>query len=141
MNDKKKPGPWSDEENTAGVALYFRMIDAVNAGIYYNKAAMVRAVQGANPNPLDNVAGAPLAARSRPSIEMKLMNCSAAHAKMRRLEDTMDSHGYRAMPNYQAALETAVVEALEARELGPIDRRELDDLIADDDPIADRFRG
>lgn len=122
MSDKKaRPGPWADKENADCVALYFVMLGLATTGQSYSKAHMIRTVRAdTKPNELAIAAGlqcsdwGTLEDRSRASIEMKLMNCTAAHAK---LQDgpTMDNHGYRAMPNYQAQLETAMSEALTRR--------------------------
>ena len=114
-----RPTPWNDEENAACVALYFYMLALAISGENYNKAALIRAAQGkakdgerapAPPAPVGT-----LIERSRASIEMKLMNCSAAHAKLDPIAVTMDGFGYRAMPNYQAALENAVASSLVVR--------------------------
>lgn len=107
--------PWDDAENPALVSLYFDMLDAEQAGCRYSKADMIRAQRGEPqtscyaPNP------APLANRSRGSIEFKLMNASAAHADIDPEAETMHSHGYRALPNYQATLREAMAHEIECR--------------------------
>jgi hypothetical protein len=58
---------------------------------------MIRAVQAEG-----------LGARSRGSIEAKLMNCSAAHADLYPNAVTMADYGYKAAPNYQKALRECV---------------------------------
>lgn len=103
-----RPAPWSDEENAACVALYFAMLDRAIAGKPYIKAAMVRDAQQHESDDGGPSYPGPLVDRSRPSIEMKLMNCSAAHASLIDGAETMDGHGYRAMPNYQASLREAM---------------------------------
>lgn len=116
---------WTEAENRALVTLYFQMLDKATAGEPYSKAAMIRAVQGIEPDAAEltphDEAYAPLANRSRPSIEFKLMNASAAHAAISAESGgnavTMDGHGYRAMPNYQAELRDAMKAELLAREL------------------------
>lgn len=80
---------WTPEENRAVVALYFAMLDHAVSGEPYNKAAMIRAVQGTD---VPGEAG-PLIWRSRGSIEAKLMNCSAAHAACDPQAVTMDGFG------------------------------------------------
>jgi hypothetical protein len=113
MNDKKaRPAPWSDHENAAAVRLYFDMIACVTAACKYNKAAMVRSYQFTD----EGRHAEALSIRSRPSIEMKLMNCSAIH-KEQGAEITMDDHGYRAMPNYQTALKVAMIAEMDDRQL------------------------
>jgi hypothetical protein len=107
--------PWNEQENIAIVALYFTMLDAAIAGIEYNKASAIRAARGENPNPLDNVHGAPLADRGRGSIEFKLMNATAAHQDINANAETMHNHGYRALPNYQADLKVAMQAGLDNR--------------------------
>jgi len=104
---------WTPAENAAIVRLYFAMLDAATTGQPYNKAAMIRIAQtggGSVTQPR------PLQMRSKQSIEFKLMNCSAAHASLDPNAETMHSHGYRAMPNYQADLKIAMAAALADRE-------------------------
>jgi len=116
---KKRPAPWSAEENRAIVALYFRMLDgSLRTDGLLNKAALVRIAQGqpkGNDLHATSIDGfrSQLQLRSRPSIEMKLMNCSAIHGELTPDSVTMNSHGYRAMPNYQTALKQAMTEHLE----------------------------
>ncbi len=120
MSTTKKAGlgPWTDDENRAIVALYFIMLGRAISGQDYNKAAMIRNAKGTDSEP---TAAYPLAARSRGSIELKLMNCSAAHRDVSRESGgnatTMDGHGYRALPNYQAKLKAAMQVELKYREL------------------------
>lgn len=121
---------WTEAENTAVCRLYFTMLDAVRNRQAYSKAALVRAWQGIEPDaakltPAD-APYAPLAARSRGSIEAKLMNATAAHADL--VGDkavTMDSHGYRALPNYQASLKQAMADALADRQAHDVTDRFL----------------
>lgn len=118
--------PWTPQENAAVVRLYFAMLDAVIAGMPYNKAAMIRAAQQglAVRDLCPSVIPAPyvnkLAERSRGSIEAKLMNCSAAHrdisAKSGGKAITMDGFGYRALSNYQASLRDAMQAEMIRRE-------------------------
>lgn len=103
--------PWNDAENGRCVRLYFEMVDAVEAGEKYVKAQMIRDAQC-----LDGC-HQELAARSRTSIEFKLMNCTAIHQALRPEAVTMHDHGYRAMPNYQAELKEAMLREITAREL------------------------
>lgn len=110
--------PWNDAENAAIVRLYFVMLDAAIPGHQYSKAAMVRAAQGTQPaTPFTEAFAGQLEARSRPSIEMKLMNCTAAHQAIDPTATTMNGYGYRAMPNMQAALKAAVLEGIQERQL------------------------
>jgi len=88
---------WSTEENGILVALYFTMLENALENRPYNKAAMIRAVQAEG-----------LGARSRSSIEAKLMNCSAAHADLHPNAITMADYGYKYAPNYQKALRECV---------------------------------
>lgn len=107
---KKRPPAWTDAENAALWILYFQMLDAAIAGEAYNKAELIRLYRGDNCD-----AAGPLAARTRSSIEAKLMNATACHASLRPDSVTMDGHGYRALPNYQAALKVAGRVALSDR--------------------------
>ncbi len=111
--------PWTDPENAAIVALYFAMLDrAAYAGEPYNKASMIRQARG------EVVSDAPyagkLTARSRGSIEAKLMNCSAAHRDLNPQAVTMDSYGYRCLSNYQKALKVAMLV-----EMTRLDQRDI----------------
>lgn len=108
--------PWTPAENAALVHLYFAMLDAEHEGQPYNKAAMIRCARGENVLTEESL-GLPLAGfryggrlhqRSRGSIEAKLMNATACHRDLVPTAETMDSHGYRALPNYQASLREAM---------------------------------
>ena len=107
--------PWSTEENVAVVALYFEMLDAELHEQRYSKADHIRAVRGEPQTSVASFRDAPLANRSRGSIEFKLMNCTAAHSDIRHSQTTMHDHGYRALPNYQADLKATMKVAIEDR--------------------------
>ncbi len=108
-----RPTPWTPEENRALVALYFTMLDKAIRAQPYNKAAMIRTAQSSGENVgIQNGYHGQLPNRSKQSIEFKLMNASACHAALDPHADTMDCFGYRAMPNYQAALKDAMRTAL-----------------------------
>lgn len=110
--------PWTDDENRALVALYFEMLDCATAGRPYNKAALIRIAQNASNHAaktFDYPFTGRLKDRSRGSIEAKLMNATAAHRDLCSNDETMDSHGYRALPNYQASLKSAVLREVERR--------------------------
>lgn len=109
--------PWTPTENGACVRLYFDMLDAEQLGERYIKAHCVKAYQGQPQPSQPDQPDAPLANRSRPSIEFKLMNCSAAHADLSPGAETMDAHGYRAMPNYQASLRDEMRAELRRRDI------------------------
>ena len=115
---------WTPEENRAVCALYFTMLDKAVPGEKYNKAALIRVAQdGIGPRDLSETCNYAtpfvglLNARSRGSIEAKLMNCSAAHADLESGAVTMDGYGYRALSNYQAALRDAMYKALQRRDM------------------------
>ncbi len=114
--------PWSTEENVAVVALYFEMLDAEQYQQRYSKADMIRAVRGEPQTSCFAPDPAPLANRSRGSIEFKLMNASAAHADLNKANkltgETMHDHGYRELPNYQADLKLAMRDELSNRDHG-----------------------
>lgn len=109
--------PWSKTENGALVALYFEMLDAELDEQRYSKADHIRAVRGEKQTSVASFREAPLANRSRGSIEFKLMNASAAHADIETGAETMHGHGYRELPNYQAALKVAMQATLAERKL------------------------
>ena len=121
--------PWQDAENQPLAVAYFTMLDAQHDGQRYSKADIIRAYRGEPQTSQPAVDGAPLSARSRGSIEFKLMNASAAHADIladahddsdnaaNYLGDTMHGHGYRALPNYQAALKQAMATEITRRYL------------------------
>ncbi len=109
--------PWSTEENVALVALYFEMLDIEIDEQRYSKADMIRAIRGEPQTSVASFREAPLANRSRGSIEFKLMNASAAHADLGSPANlTMHDHGYRALPNYQADLRLAMQAELVRRD-------------------------
>jgi len=108
--------PWNDTENPAVIAMYFAMLDAAIPGQQYSKAGMIRAARGEQPaSPFTEAFAGQLSNRSRGSIEFKLMNCSAAHADLVEGATTMHDYGYRALPNYQAALRVAMQSGLDGR--------------------------
>jgi len=117
-----RKAPWNDRENAAACSLYFRMLDGtLRTDGRLNKAALIRISRGdpeATASSATDVDGfrCQLTERTRPSIEMKLMNCSAIHKELG-AEVTMDDHGYRAMPNYQTALKLAMIEEMKDRQL------------------------
>ena len=120
-----RPTPWTPEENRALVALYFTMLDKAIRAQPYSKAAMIRTAQSSGENVgIQNGYHGQLPNRSKQSVEFKLMNATAAHiciltAAGKSTEgphQTMDGFGYRAMPNYQAALKDAMAAELETRE-------------------------
>ena len=114
--------PWTDPENGACVALYFVMLDAAIPGHAYTKAGLIRVAQGTqDATPFSESFAGKLSARSKQSIEFKLMNASAAHAALDPHADTMDCFGYRAMPNYQAALKDTMRSVIELREINTSD--------------------
>lgn len=117
--------PWKDDENEATIDLYFAMLDAQMADQRYSKADMIRAYRGEEQSSWDagTYAGT-LSGRSRGAIEFKLMNASAAHASYRPHDETMHNHGYRAMPNYQAGLKTALIASITWRDIEAEDRPE-----------------
>lgn len=120
--------PWQDTENGQLAGMYFIMLDAAHINQPANKAGMIRHYRGEALGAwLDGHTAGTLSARSRGSIEFKLMNASAAHADIlaegtdhpasHYLSSTMHGHGYRALPNYQASLKQAMLEAIAERQL------------------------
>lgn len=109
MNTKKrndtpaaKVGPWTPAENAALVRAYLDMLALQNAGTPYSKTAKRKALIGTPEAP------GPLAFRSHGSIECKLMNVSGCMQALGR----HTVKGYLPAMNYQAALMTALCEAL-----------------------------
>lgn len=103
---------WVPSENGALAALYFAMLDKAIAGEKYNKAAMIRNQR--------TIGDHLLCARSRGSIEFKLMNASAAHGALIPGATTMHGYGYRCLPNFQKGLKTAMQSALIVRGALPL---------------------
>ena len=106
--------PWQAAENMALAELYFEMIDAEQDEQRYSKADHIRAYRGEAQTSHPGVPDAPLANRSRGSIEFKLMNATACHQDLQAdgiLPESLTMHdrGYRALPNYQATLRGAVL--------------------------------
>lgn len=106
--------PYDYEENRGTVAMYFEMLDNTQRGYKFIKAELIRIAQDPESTSSQLFAGT-LANRKRGSIEFKLMNCSAAHADIDPNAETMHSHGYRALPNYQRSLKTAMRNELTRR--------------------------
>lgn len=113
-----KSPAWTPAENTALVALYFAMLDRATTGQPYNKAAMIRHAMNTIERDHPNEYGGILYNRSKQSIEFKLMNATAAHQALMPDAETMHGHGYRAMPNMQAALKQAMQAEIYRREVG-----------------------
>lgn len=107
---------WTDAENDAVIALWFKMADHAAAGEKYVKKAMINAAiagQAYGRNIADM--RGPLAARTRQSVEFKLMNVSACVRDIDADYFNMADHGYKAYDNYQATLKTAVQAEIERR--------------------------
>lgn len=111
---------WTPTENAALAALYFALLDWItDAGApRLNKRALIRYMQGDGDTPtppsLTELRGS-LRARSRGSIEAKLMNASAAHADIAPDAETMAEHGYRPLSRYQSTLRDAIASQMSAR--------------------------
>ena len=99
-------GPWVYAELVAVIELYDIMHKATMAGVAFNKAKMIRDAR------CFNGAHQPLIGRSKGSIEMKLMNISAACEAFDRPDLSMAEHGYRPMKNMQQALKDEVEQWL-----------------------------
>lgn len=113
---KKGPGPWTDDENNAVIRLYFEMLDYAIPGKQYTKAGLIRIARGETIGHGCEAFEGALSARSRGSVELKLMNASAAHRDVTSgAATTMDGYGYRCLPNYQATLKAAMATEVDAR--------------------------
>lgn len=115
MTDQKKarPAPWTDTENRACCALYELIwLDCMDGARGMTKAARIREAQ----------AGA-LSARSRGSIESKLMNVTAALESLGGgfVEFSLSENGYRPLPNMQAALKAAVRDYFDPAHIQPVE--------------------
>jgi len=108
-------GPWTDDENTAIVALYFEMLDYAIPGKQYTKAGLIRIARGETVGHECDKFDGILSNRSKGSIEAKLMNCSAAHRDCCPTATTMDGYGYRCLSNYQGKLKFAMAAELDDR--------------------------
>jgi len=89
--------PWSIEEIEATVATYFEMLRMEQAGVPYVKADFNTRLRQA------------LANRSKAAVEYKFQNISAVLVN----HDQVYIRGYLPAQNYQAALETSVLEWLD----------------------------
>jgi hypothetical protein len=101
-------GAWTDNEIFAVLMLYRSMWIYATEGVDYNKAAMIREARGIDKHGQSTRHG-PLYDRSKGSIEMKLMNVTAALGSIGRDDLSMAEHGYRPMSNMQKSLKDAVV--------------------------------
>ena len=115
MTTQRAPA-WTPEENAACVALYFTMRKAVDDGIEYNKAGMIRHFRGEAAGAWMDLPAGLLKARSKGSIEAKLMNVTAVLHDLDRADVSMASHGYRPLSNYQRDLRDMVVGLLAIRD-------------------------
>jgi hypothetical protein len=120
--------PWTDAENVALACLYFIMLDAALDGQRYVKTHCIKAFRGIPQASQPSQASAPLAARSRSSIEFKLRNAAAAHAALVPGAETMHDHGFLELPNMQKSLKDAMRShmMLEGREFEAIAATQYD---------------
>lgn len=106
-------GPWTDNEIRYVLILYRSMWWHASHGEDYNKAQMIRDARQERTQPAGFKAmpyTAELRNRSKGSIEMKLMNVTAALESIGRDDLSMAEHGYRPMTNMQKSLKDAVVK-------------------------------
>jgi hypothetical protein len=126
--------PWTPDEQAAAIAAYNAMLRATSAGLKFSKAGAIRWLRGDMPRGIDRASirkhtdacnaasilgmnhapsarmlGA-LAARSRGSVEAKLMNISAARAQL----GLPILPGYKPAGNFQRSLLEAVQLAEQA---------------------------
>jgi hypothetical protein len=100
-------GAWTHTEQQEVIELYDQMHRFATGGVEYNKAAMIRHARGESELP-DGTKFAGLKDRSKGSIEMKLMNITAACEALDRPDLSMAEFGYRPMVNMQKSLKDAV---------------------------------
>lgn len=115
MTDKKPPTAWTEAECDACIQAYGWMLLQETAGITYSKAAVNRVLRGEQKDfdhlstrTSEHIQGridAKLAARSRGSIEAKMMNISAARESL----GLPIIKGYKPLKNMQALLKQRVV--------------------------------
>ncbi len=103
---------WSESENLAVLALYFAMLVKAKAGDKYVKAQMIRDAQNHEQAAMDCDWTGELDTRSRGSIEMKLMNVTAALENMGRHDLSMGKRGYVPRQNMQKDLPRILVQYL-----------------------------
>jgi hypothetical protein len=101
---------WTDNEIHEVLILYRGMWIYATSGVDYNKARMIREARGQETPECPGGAIAPLGSRSKGSIEMKLMNVTAALESIGRDDLSMAEYGYRPMTNMQKSLKDAVVK-------------------------------
>ena len=103
-----KSNAWIDSEVYDLLSLYRSMWIYATEGVKYNKAAMIRE---AKTRALDaKKPGDPpcIFSRSKGSVEMKLMNITAALEAIGRQDLSMAEYGYRPMKNMQKSLKVIV---------------------------------
>lgn len=114
-----RPAPWTAHENRAICSLYHAMWRRLEDGKKLNKAALIRVAQhGIGPRDLSHETveeavpfAKKLAARSKGSVEAKLMNVTAILEATPPLDQfSLIADGYVPMSNYQAALKVAVLD-------------------------------
>jgi hypothetical protein len=115
---------WNQSEIDNCIGLYLLMRVLVERDVPFVKAQLLREIIGA-PTPA-NPEGNPdatLHGRSKGSVEMKLMNITAALESIGRDDLSMAEHGYRPMKNMQAALKVRVAELVEGNSLNDLDEK------------------
>jgi hypothetical protein len=104
---------WNYEENTAIAEAYALMAVLQLSGNKFNKSQLIRTLRGESQD-VDAPLFGQCAARSRGSIEAKLMNCSAVALEFGLCAALENGYvkGYKPAPNYQKVLREFLIEAL-----------------------------
>ena len=105
---------WNETEQKQVIELYMAMLTQVKNGRKYSKASMIRETQSLG------------LARSKGSIESKLMNLSAIACAANRPDLSMAQHGYKALTNYQSSAAGAFLTYVREMENQRASRRACD---------------
>ena len=106
---------WNQLELLACCELYFQVVRAIQAGNRVNKAELIRLYRsGAADLPASEFTG-PLSSRTRGSVELRLMNITAALPTVGYTGFTLADHGYRPLQNFPPSLAEVLREYLAER--------------------------
>ena len=113
---------WNQSEIDNCIGLYLSMRVLVEREVPFVKAQLLREIIG-EPTPAQPQGNpnAPLYNRTKGSVEMKLMNITAALESLGRDDLSMAEHGYRPLKNMQASLKARVYELVRGYGIGDMD--------------------
>lgn len=113
---------WNQSEIDSCIGMYIAMRVLVEREVPFVKAQLLREIIGAaTPAQPKGNPGAPLYSRSKGSVEMKLMNITAALESLGRDDLSMAEHGYRPLKNIQASLKARVYELVRGYGINDMD--------------------